>query len=106
MILLLLCFAAGFGAAAFVAWIGHVSFAPVKFLPFALLAFVFTFSTANFFLHEGKIEVAAGAFSLLSLAGGISGTGLFIPLNAAFSKKKQGVKKKHLTPGSFYCMIH
>ena len=51
--------------------IGHVSFAPVKFLPFALLAFVFAFSTANFFLHEGKIEVAAGAFSLLSLAGGI-----------------------------------
>ena len=48
-----------------------MSFAPVKFLPFALLAFVFTFSTANFFLHEGKIEVAAGAFSLLSLAGGI-----------------------------------
>ena len=71
VILLLLCFAAGFGAAVFVAWIGHVSFAPVKFLPFALLAFVFTFSTANFFLHEGKIEVAAGAFSLLSLAGGI-----------------------------------
>ena len=71
VVLLLLCFAAGFGAAVFVAWIGHVSFAPVKFLPFALLAFVFTFSTANFFLHEGKIEVAAGAFSLLSLAGGI-----------------------------------
>ena len=71
VVLLLLCFAAGFGAAVFVAWIGHVSFAPLKFLPFALLAFVFTFSTANFFLHEGKIEVAAGAFSLLSLAGGI-----------------------------------
>lgn len=68
---LVLSFAAGVGAAFLAAWVNHVSFVLPRFLPFIGLVFVFAFSTVNFFCHEGKAEVAAGAFSLLSLAGGI-----------------------------------
>ena len=72
ILLFVLCFVSGFAAAFLVAWVNKVSFAVPAFLPFVVLVDVFAFSTVSFFSNEGKKEVAAGAVSLLSLAGGIA----------------------------------
>lgn len=72
VLLCIICFASGFGAALLVTWLNGVSFDIFAILPFVVLVDVFAFSTASFFQSDGKREIISGACSLLSLAGGIA----------------------------------